>query len=197
MAKQGTVLAPLGSSQALKDAVSKSTPRVATLGAIATEALAAHPEKAWVIIDTKNRKVIVADPVAAVINPFEALVEELGSAGIQQDDTTKASSAWGVNEGPSGIETNLRADLAVAFAPVKPKMNATAVINRIEDICAKHGQDALIIVDQVGSEIRAYPASPSVVASWGISAMVPTANKFAEFGQSDVVADGGPRDPFE
>jgi hypothetical protein len=45
--------------------------------------------------------------------------------------------------------------------------------------------------------VRAYIDTPAKVADADVALKVPDANTLAEFTQTDVAADGGPKDPFE
>ncbi len=200
MAKSGKVIAGIGTSAALKSSVTFTEPRIGTLGAIVAAALAGAATKVFAFVDTKNRRVIVADPVAAVVDVENQMIadSEMPDMRITPDEPGKASSPFTVDPafGTFGA-TAINQALIAALAPVKPKMSVSALISKIEDLASAAGKDAIVVVDQVTGVVRAYIDTPAKVADADVALKVPDANTLAEFTQTDVAADGGPKDPFE
>jgi hypothetical protein len=196
MAKSGTIIAGVGTNAALKSEVAAGEPRIATLGAVIAAALAASAVKVLAFADTKLRKVTVADPVAPVTTAENNLTVE---AGLEMEeftpDTPSARSSAFTRTAINA--TPLSAAMNAALAPVKPQFTVQSLVNRIEDAASSLGKDAVVVVDQVNGKVRAYVGTPAEVAAANIALAIPDANTFAEFAQTDIAVNGGPKDPFE
>jgi hypothetical protein len=193
MAKSGTITATAGSNAALKLAVAQSDPRVSSLGSVVADALTEWPTQAIFIVDTKARKVLVCDPVAAVNTAVAAL------APLERDDFTpveaKKSTTWNavnVQDGP------LFGAMTAIVAPRPTTYTIASLISAIEDAALAAGKDVVIVIDQTNSTVQVWAGSPAQVDAEDIAAAVLAvpANVFAEFTQT-VESSTGPKDPFE
>jgi hypothetical protein len=194
MAKSGKITAGVGTDAALKLAVANAEPRISTLGAVAFDSLKEFASKTLTFIDTKARKVIVADTVAAVQSAESNATVDMEATTFVPDVAGKASSPFTVQ---AGSLSGLNDEFIASVAPVKPSFSISSLVSKIEDTLASQGRDGIIVVDQVVGKVRVYDATPAEVAAANIAAGIPDLNTFAEFAQTDIAANGGPRDPFE